>query len=310
MHRIAISGHRGLSSPTAQLVGKAIRAALAEHTPDMTGISCLADGADQIFARAVTDLGGTLEAVIPAAEYREKLPEDSHPGYDDLIARAAAGMRDDEAVGSCLISRGDIGGASQGKVDEVAPPGGCADGREGTGDAEGAVRDVMGTRGAGPDRPVDPAGRRVGGAEVRLRREDGQLGIAGVQRAQGDAGVTAEQLEHRAPALTVEPGPHPVQGAPRRPACRRVTQLVVHRLQGNRHAGQAEVQRAVLLVIGRGGDGRGATQRGVSVAVVPEVPLGLQQRQHDSRRPVVQRHARLGAGHDGRPCQARLGAAR
>jgi len=88
MHRIAISGHRGLSSPTAQLVDKAIRAALAEHAPDVTGISCLADGADQIFARAVTDLGGTLEAVIPAA-YREKLPEDSHPGYDDLIARAA-----------------------------------------------------------------------------------------------------------------------------------------------------------------------------------------------------------------------------
>jgi hypothetical protein len=89
MYRIAISGHRGLSSPTAQLVDKAIRAALAEHAPDVTGISCLADGADQIFARAVTDLGGTLEAVIPAAEYREKLPEDSHPGYDDLIARAA-----------------------------------------------------------------------------------------------------------------------------------------------------------------------------------------------------------------------------
>jgi len=90
MHRIAISGHRGLSSPTAQLVDKAIRAALAEHSPDVTGISCLADGADQIFARAVTDLGGTLEAVIPAAEYREKLPEDSQPGYDDLFARAAA----------------------------------------------------------------------------------------------------------------------------------------------------------------------------------------------------------------------------
>jgi hypothetical protein len=89
MHRIAISGHRGLSSPTAQLTDKAIRAALAEHAPDVTGISCLADGADQIFAHAVTDLGGTLEAVIPAAEYREKLPEDSHPGYDDLIARAA-----------------------------------------------------------------------------------------------------------------------------------------------------------------------------------------------------------------------------
>ena len=64
-----------------------------EHAPDVTGISCLADGADQIFARAVTDLGGTLEVVIPAAEYREGLPADSHPGYDDLFAQAAAVRR-------------------------------------------------------------------------------------------------------------------------------------------------------------------------------------------------------------------------
>jgi hypothetical protein len=90
MYRIAISGHRGLPDPTVRLVDQALRAALAEHAPDVTGLSCLADGADQIFARAVTDLGGTIEAVIPAAEYRDKLPENSHPGYDDLFARAAA----------------------------------------------------------------------------------------------------------------------------------------------------------------------------------------------------------------------------
>jgi hypothetical protein len=90
MYRIAISGHRGLPAPTARLVDQALRAALAERAPDVTGLSCLADGPDQIFARAVTDLGGTLEAVTPAAEYREKLPEDSHTGYDDPFAQAAA----------------------------------------------------------------------------------------------------------------------------------------------------------------------------------------------------------------------------
>ena len=31
--------------------------------------------------------------VIPAAEYREALPTDSHPGYDDLFAKAAAVRR-------------------------------------------------------------------------------------------------------------------------------------------------------------------------------------------------------------------------
>jgi hypothetical protein len=66
MYRIAISGHRSLPAPTAHLVNQALRAALADRAPDVTGLSCLADGADQIFARAVTDLGGTLEAVIPA----------------------------------------------------------------------------------------------------------------------------------------------------------------------------------------------------------------------------------------------------
>jgi hypothetical protein len=67
MHRIAISGHRGLPGPTADLVDKAIRVALGEHAPDVAGISCLADGADQIFARAVKDLGGKLEVIIPPA---------------------------------------------------------------------------------------------------------------------------------------------------------------------------------------------------------------------------------------------------
>ena len=92
-HRIAISGHRGLPSATADLVDKAIRAALAEYAPDVAGISCLADGADQIFARAVIDLGGTLDVIIPAAEYRDKLPEEAHSEYDRLLAQATAVRR-------------------------------------------------------------------------------------------------------------------------------------------------------------------------------------------------------------------------
>jgi|SRR5271165_1432620 len=85
---IAISGHRGLSSTTEDLVDTALRAALAEYAPDVTGISCLADGADQIFARAVIDLGGKLEVFIPAKKYRAGLPEHAQPEYDDLLSRA------------------------------------------------------------------------------------------------------------------------------------------------------------------------------------------------------------------------------
>jgi hypothetical protein len=93
MHRIAITGHRALAGPTARLVDEAIRTALARHAPDVAGICCLADGADQIFARAVTDLGGTLEVIVPATDYRAGLPAEAHPDYDDLLALAGAVRR-------------------------------------------------------------------------------------------------------------------------------------------------------------------------------------------------------------------------
>jgi len=90
MRRIAISGHRSPPGLTADLVEQATRAAPAGHVPDVTGLSCLADGADQIFARAVIDLGGKLEVIIPASEYRAGPPEQAHPEYDRLLAQAAA----------------------------------------------------------------------------------------------------------------------------------------------------------------------------------------------------------------------------
>src|SRR5205807_9080495 len=90
MPRIAISGHRGLSARTADLIDQAIREKLSEYTTDITGLSCLADGADQIFARAVVDLGGVVEAVVPAEQYRAGLPAEAHSEYDDLLSRAVA----------------------------------------------------------------------------------------------------------------------------------------------------------------------------------------------------------------------------
>lgn len=42
----------------------------------------------RFFARAVLDLGGQTEAVVPAALYRAGLPADAHAEYDRLLARA------------------------------------------------------------------------------------------------------------------------------------------------------------------------------------------------------------------------------
>jgi len=87
--RIAVSGHRGLDDTTTRLVDEGIRAHLATIEGDLVGLSCLADGADQIFARAVLDAGGKLVAVVPAVKYRDSsLPESAHAEYDDLLARA------------------------------------------------------------------------------------------------------------------------------------------------------------------------------------------------------------------------------
>jgi hypothetical protein len=88
--RIAVSGHRGLAEGTIRLVDQAVRAALRAAGPAVTGLSCLADGADQVFARAVLESGGLLEAVIPARQYRDGLPGGARPEYDRLLAQASA----------------------------------------------------------------------------------------------------------------------------------------------------------------------------------------------------------------------------
>ncbi len=88
--RIAITGHRGLPAATERLVDRAIREQLATHAgSDLVGVSALADGADQLFALAVLDAGGQLEVIVPAAQYRDGLPESAHAAYDSLLAKAA-----------------------------------------------------------------------------------------------------------------------------------------------------------------------------------------------------------------------------
>lgn len=89
MTRIGITGHRGLSAPTARLVAHALRDALVDYSTDVTGVTALADGADQLFARAILDQGGQIEVIVPAARYRDGLPPESHPEYDDLLSHAS-----------------------------------------------------------------------------------------------------------------------------------------------------------------------------------------------------------------------------
>jgi hypothetical protein len=86
--RIGITGHRGLPPRTARLVEAALRDELADYGARITGVTSLADGADQLFARAVVDQGGLIEVIVPATQFRAGLPAEVHAEYDHLLGQA------------------------------------------------------------------------------------------------------------------------------------------------------------------------------------------------------------------------------
>jgi hypothetical protein len=90
MPSVGVTGHMDLTPPTETIVDAAIRDLLAQDRNGLTGITCLAKGADQIFARAVLDLGGTIIVVLPSASYRElKVKPANRALFDELLGEAA-----------------------------------------------------------------------------------------------------------------------------------------------------------------------------------------------------------------------------
>lgn len=90
--RIAVTGHRDLDEATATSVEIELRVLIGSLVPDaandLVGISCLAAGADQIFARVVLALGGRLEVILPAYEYASTLAGRDREAFDELRRRA------------------------------------------------------------------------------------------------------------------------------------------------------------------------------------------------------------------------------
>ena len=92
MAKIGVTGHVRLDGTTPELVYQSLLSALREHaTPAPHGVTCLADGSDQLFARAVLALGGTFDVVLPAGDYRARAAADGHlASFDELLARAGS----------------------------------------------------------------------------------------------------------------------------------------------------------------------------------------------------------------------------
>jgi hypothetical protein len=155
--RIGITGHSNLTPDSVPLVAAELRKALSEYGSPLVGVSCLARGADQVFARVILELGGDLEVVLPAADYRErKVKPDNREDFETLFGQAATvrvlpfgtSNRDAYAAANAyVLSTVDVLLA----VWDGAPP----DGKGGTGDTVEEAR----TRGV-PVAVVWPDGAR------------------------------------------------------------------------------------------------------------------------------------------------------
>ncbi|AYF79047.1 hypothetical protein D7D52_14830 [Nocardia yunnanensis] len=91
MTRIGVTGHMNITADSVPLVYAQIARLLAEagDPAELVGVSCIARGADSVFAQAVLDAGGRLEVVLPSRNYRErKVKPDHAEQFDDLVSRA------------------------------------------------------------------------------------------------------------------------------------------------------------------------------------------------------------------------------
>ena len=89
---VGMTGHQGLPTRTAELVTTALRDTLRPHALNLVGVTMLGPGADQLFARVVLALGGTLYVVQPTTgmQYRDSFEDrDAQRGYDELYGQAS-----------------------------------------------------------------------------------------------------------------------------------------------------------------------------------------------------------------------------
>lgn len=90
MTRIAVTGHMDLADECIPLVRSEIDRSLSEYSErDLIGVSCIAKGADSVFAEAVLAKGGELEVVLPSRDYRQAKVSEAQAGqFDALLERA------------------------------------------------------------------------------------------------------------------------------------------------------------------------------------------------------------------------------
>jgi hypothetical protein len=84
---IGCTGHQGLTPLTERLVASSVVDVISRTDgEEITGLTSLAEGADQLFAFAVLACGGDIDTVIPCEGYETAFPsEESRAKYSKLI---------------------------------------------------------------------------------------------------------------------------------------------------------------------------------------------------------------------------------
>ncbi|MFI0784598.1 hypothetical protein ACH4Q6_03240 [Streptomyces lydicus] len=91
MVTIAITGHMDLADEALGRIRADLRELLADlHDDALAGRSCLARGADTLFAEEILSLGGRLSAIIPSRDYREAVVRPADLAAFDALRDAAA----------------------------------------------------------------------------------------------------------------------------------------------------------------------------------------------------------------------------
>jgi hypothetical protein len=90
MTAIGVTGHQDIPDNALDFIEDGIRRTLEEFRGDFVGITSLAAGADQIFARIVLTIGGSLRAVIPSARYESAFEEQATRRQYELLLEGAA----------------------------------------------------------------------------------------------------------------------------------------------------------------------------------------------------------------------------
>lgn len=91
--KLAVTGHMELSEETVPLVRAELERLLRSFEPSgLVGLSCIAAGADSLFAETVLAAGGRLVAVLPSRDYREATVKPEHAETFDRLSAAADEM--------------------------------------------------------------------------------------------------------------------------------------------------------------------------------------------------------------------------